>query len=157
MRSSDAFVWIVLVAAPVAAIIGQLRPLGAEETVQAEPLAQQHGDASYYSDKFAGQPTATGETFSQNKLTAASRELPLGTRATVTNEENGKSVNVKINDRGPYVNGRVIDLSKKAASKIGIKEQGIAPVKVEARPSSQPTEDLKEAVKSIATPAQPSQ
>jgi rare lipoprotein A len=152
MRSSDAFVWIVLVAAPIAATVGQLQPLGAEETTEAEPLAQQRGDASYYSDKFTGQPTATGETFSQDKLTAASRELPLGTRATVTNEQNGKSVDVKINDRGPYVNGRVIDLSKKAASKIGIKEQGIAPVKVEARPSSQPTEDLKEAVKSIATP-----
>ena len=79
----------------------------------------------------------------------------LGTRVTVTNQQNGKSVDVKINDRGPYVDGRVIDLSKKAASKIGIKEQGIAPVKVEARPSSQPTEDLKAAVQSIATPANP--
>jgi rare lipoprotein A len=155
MRSSDAFVfvWIILLAAPVASIVGQLQPLSAEETATPEPIAQQRGDASYYSDKFKGQPTATGEKFSQNKLTAASRELPLGTRATVTNEANGKSVNVTINDRGPYVDGRVIDLSKKAATKIGIgKDDGVAPVRVEARPSSQPTANLKAAVKSHATP-----
>jgi rare lipoprotein A len=77
--------------------------------------------------------------------------LPLGTRATVINEENGKSVNVRINDRGPYVDGRVIDLSKKAAKKIGIdKNQGVAAVTVEAKPSKQPTPELKEAVRSSA-------
>jgi rare lipoprotein A len=154
MRSSDAvvFVWIVLLAAPVAAIVGQFQPLDAKEMVKSEPITRQRGDASYYSDKLKGQTTATGEKFSQTKLTAASPDLPLGTRATVTNEENGKSVNVKINDRGPYVDGRVIDLSKKAAAKIGIgKKNGVAAVKVEARPSSQPTAELKAAVKSHAT------
>jgi rare lipoprotein A len=121
---------------------------GAEEVPQQakEPVLQQAGQASYYSDTFQGRKTATGETFKQNALTAASPDLPLGTRATVTNQENGKSVDVKVNDRGPYAEGRIIDLSKKAAEKLDMKKQGVAPVTVEAAPSSQPTEALKAAV-----------
>jgi rare lipoprotein A len=118
-----------------------------------EPVLQQQGDASYYADSFHGKKTATGETFSQNKMTAASRDLPLGTHVTVTNQENGKSVDVKVNDRGPYVDGRVIDLSKKAAEKLDMKHEGVAPVTVEARPSAQPTEELKQAVEEKATGA----
>jgi peptidoglycan lytic transglycosylase len=129
-------------------------PESAATSPQGEPVVEQHGDASYYSDKFQGQTTATGERFSQHKMTAASPSLPLGTRVTVTNEANGKSVDVKVNDRGPYVDGRVIDLSKKAAEKLDMKEEGVAPVKVEARPSSQPTEELKQKVKQKAA-AQP--
>ena len=118
---------------------------------QSERLAQQQGKASFYDDSFQGKKTATGERFSQEKMTAASKDLPLGSHVTVTNKENGKSVDVKVNDRGPYVKGRVIDLSKKAANTIGIRpEDGLAPVKVEARPSSQPTEELKEAVREKA-------
>jgi rare lipoprotein A len=116
-----------------------------------ERLARQQGKASFYDDSFQGKKTATGEKFSQEKMTAASKDLPLGSHVTVTNKANGKSVNVKVNDRGPHVKGRVIDLSKKAAGKIGITpKQGLAPVKVEARPSSQPTEELKEAVREKA-------
>jgi rare lipoprotein A len=111
---------------------------------QQEPVVQQRGEASYYSDKFQGQTTASGDRFSQHKLTAASRSLPLGSRVTVTNETNGRSVDVTVNDRGPYVDGRVIDLSKKAAEKLKMKEDGVVPVTVEARPSSQPTEELKQ-------------
>ncbi|HEY0526716.1 MAG TPA: septal ring lytic transglycosylase RlpA family protein [Stellaceae bacterium] len=118
-----------------------------------EPVLQQQGGASYYADKFHGRKTATGETFSQNKMTAASRDLPLGTHVTVTNQENGKSVDVKVNDRGPYADGRVIDLSKKAAEKLDMKHDGVAPVTVEARPSAQPTEELKQAVEEKATGA----
>src|SRR5215469_6752739 len=81
-----------------------------------EPLVEQHGIASYYADSLNGRKTANGKTFHQDRLTAASRNLPLGTMVTVTNEINGKSVEVKINDRGPYVDGRVIDLSKSAAA-----------------------------------------
>lgn len=92
------------------------------------------GKASVYHDHFQGRKTATGETFSQHKLTAASRDLPLGSKATVTNQENGKSVDVEVNDRGPYVNGRVIDLSKTAAKQIGVDKQGVVPVIVEAKP-----------------------
>ena len=120
-----------------------------------EPVLQQQGEASYYADKFHGRKTATGETFSQNKLTAASRDLPLGTHVTVTNQENGKSVDVKVNDRGPYVDGRVIDLSKKAAEKLDMKDDGVAPVTVEARPSAQPTEELKQAVQEKAAETAP--
>ncbi|MBY0509892.1 MAG: septal ring lytic transglycosylase RlpA family protein [Rhodospirillaceae bacterium] len=87
----------------------------------------------------------------QNALTAASKNLPLGTRAKVTNLETGKSVDVEINDRGPYAPGRVIDLSKRAAEKVDLtKEDGIARVKVEAKASSQPTPELKEKIAETA-------
>jgi rare lipoprotein A len=98
------------------------------------PTKRRVGKASVYHDHFQGRKTATGETFSQHKLTAASRELPLGSKATVTNRANGKSVDVEVNDRGPYVHGRVIDLSKTAAQQIGVDKQGVAPVIVEAKP-----------------------
>ncbi len=117
----------------------------------AEPVVKLHGHASYYADHFQGKKTATGETFSQDKLTAASKTLPLGSKAVVRNPETGKSVEVTVNDRGPYVGGRIIDLSKKAASQIGIdKKDGVAPVEVEVRPSAQPTPDLKDAVTQVA-------
>ena len=122
-----------------------------------EPLIEQHGIASYYADSLGGRKTANGKTFRQDRLTAASRDLPLGTMATVTNEVNGKSVEVKINDRGPYVHGRVIDLSKSAAARIGVTERGIAPVKVEARPSRQPTEGLRHVVSAMAEAQQNAQ
>jgi rare lipoprotein A len=114
------------------------------------PVLEERGIASYYHDKFEGRPTATGETFDQEKLTAASRTLPLGTEVTVTNEANGKSVDVRINDRGPYVDGRIIDLTQKAASEIDMKEQGVVPVTVEANPAKQPNEKLKRAVEKKA-------
>src|SRR6516165_7650647 len=122
-----------------------------------EPLVEQHGIASYYADFFGGRKTANGETFRQDRLTAASRDLPLGTMVTVTNEITGKSVDVKVNDRGPYVDGRIIDLSMSAAERIGMKERGIAPVTVEARPSSQPTEALRQVVSATAEAQQSAQ
>ena len=122
-----------------------------------EPLIEQHGIASYYADFFGGRKTANGTTFRQDRLTAASRDLPLGTMVTVTNEINGKSVDVKINDRGPYVDGRVIDLSKSAAVRIGMKERGVAPVKVEARPSRQPTKALRQVISATAEAQQNAQ
>src|SRR5215469_7698115 len=122
-----------------------------------EPLVEQHGIASYYADFFGGRKSASGETFRQDRLTAASRDLPLGTMVTVTNEINGKSVDVKINDRGPYIDGRVIDLSKRAAVRLGMKERGVAPVTVEARPSRQPTEALRHVVSAMAAAQQNAQ
>ncbi|MGH9894813.1 MAG: septal ring lytic transglycosylase RlpA family protein, partial [bacterium] len=80
-----------------------------------------------------GQKTANGEVFNQNKLTAAHRTLPLGTTVEVTNVTNGKSVEVKINDRGPFVNGRVIDVSGAAAVRLGMKETGLARVQIEVQ------------------------
>lgn len=88
------------------------------------------GLASYYADKFHGRKTASGETFNQTKLTAAHKTLPFGTIVKVTNLENNKSVKVRINDRGPFVDGRVIDLSKKAAKKLKLIHKGIVPVKL---------------------------
>ncbi len=125
--------------------------LEVERSEDGEPVIVHEGKGSFYSDKFHGRKTATGEKFDQNKPTAASKELPLGSKATVTNEETGKSTEVIVNDRGPYVPGRVIDLSKKAARDIGLdKEDGLAPVRVEAKPSEQPTEEAKEKVEEKA-------
>jgi len=91
----------------------------------------QIGYASWYGKKFHGRPTASGEIFNMYKLTAAHRTLPLGTYVKVTNLSNGKSVIVKINDRGPYVKGRIIDLSYMAAKKIGMVKKGVQKVKIE--------------------------
>ncbi|QWC55886.1 septal ring lytic transglycosylase RlpA family protein [Erythrobacter sp. 3-20A1M] len=78
------------------------------------------GNASYYGRKFQGRRTASGERFDMNDFTAAHRTLPFGTRVRVTNEANGKSVVVRINDRGPFSGHRILDLSRAAASEIGI-------------------------------------
>ncbi len=86
--------------------------------------------ASWYGPGFQGRPTSTGERYNENAMTAASKTLPLGSHVQVTNPNNGRSVVVRINDRGPYVHGRSIDLSKAAAERLGIKERGVAPVEV---------------------------
>ncbi len=88
------------------------------------------GKASYYGDKFNGRKTANGETFSQNKNTAAHKKLPFGTEVKVQNLSNGKTTTVRINDRGPFVRGRIIDLSKAAAKDIGLVQQGVTKVKI---------------------------
>lgn len=90
----------------------------------------QKGVASFYGAREAGRPTATGEPLKLGEMTAASRTLPLGTQAKVTNTDTGKSVEVRINDRGPYVDGRVVDVTPKAADALGMKESGTAPVQV---------------------------
>jgi len=97
-----------------------------------QPVVEQVGEASFYGEGFHGKKTASGERFDQNDLTAAHPTLPLGTNATVTNLETGNSVDVKINDRGPHVKGRDIDLSKGAAEELGMTKEGVAPVKIEA-------------------------
>src|SRR6187399_9465 len=95
-------------------------------------LAQtQTGKASFYADKFEGSPTASGEKYKHGKLTAAHKSLPFGTKLRVTNIANNQTVEVVVNDRGPYVDGRVIDLSKSAAEKLGFINQGLAEVKIE--------------------------
>ena len=89
------------------------------------------GLAAVYSDKLNGRKTASGQVFHQSELTAAHPSLPFGTKVKVTNTKNNKSVEVRINDRGPTQAGRVIDLSSAAAAKIGIRKTGTAPVKLE--------------------------
>ncbi len=96
-------------------------------------ITKQVGIASWYGPRFHGRKTANGDVFNQNKMTAAHRTLPLGTKVEVTNVKNGKSVEVHINDRGPYVDGRVIDLSRAAAIRLGMKEGGLARVRIEVK------------------------
>jgi rare lipoprotein A len=95
---------------------------------------RQTGVASWYGPGFHGKRTASGERFDQNELTAAHRQLPLGSEVKVTNLENGRSIMVAINDRGPYIGGRVIDLSKAAAQRLGMVADGLAKVRLEATP-----------------------
>ncbi|MFM7850524.1 MAG: septal ring lytic transglycosylase RlpA family protein [Flammeovirgaceae bacterium] len=91
----------------------------------------QTGKASYYADKFEGTPTASGEKYRGSKMTAAHKTLPFGTIIKVTNLANNEWVELEVNDRGPFVEGRVLDVSKAAAEKLGFFNQGIADVKIE--------------------------
>lgn len=106
--------------------------LAAAAAAAEEPVYEETGEASFYGPGFHGRKTASGETFDQNQLTAAHPKLPLGSEVEVKNLENGKSVTVEINDRGPYAKGRDIDLSKAAAKELDMVEGGVAPVKIEA-------------------------
>ncbi|WP_036984942.1 septal ring lytic transglycosylase RlpA family protein [Pseudoalteromonas sp. BSi20311] len=96
---------------------------------QQRDVAEQ-GKASFYADKYHGRLTASGERFSQQAATAAHLKLPFGTRVNVTNIANNKSVVVRINDRGPYIRGRIIDLSKAMFKKIADPKVGVIDVSV---------------------------
>ena len=89
------------------------------------------GSASYYADTLHGNPTASGEPYNRDALTAAHRTLPFGTRVRVSRLEGGQSVIVRINDRGPHVEDRIIDLSGAAAEALGLLEAGTAEVQIE--------------------------
>ena len=89
------------------------------------------GQASWYGSQFANRPTASGTLFDPEKLTAAHRKLPLGTKVVVTNLHNGRSVLVTINDRGPYWGNRDIDLSYRAARVLGMVRRGVARVRID--------------------------
>ncbi len=115
----------------IASILGCMMLMLTLLTAQTET-----GEASYYADSFQGKPTASGEPYDRNKLTAAHRTLPFGTRLKVTRTDNGKSVVVKVNDRGPHKAGRIVDLSYAAAAQIGLVRDGVAPVKIEVVGSS---------------------
>jgi rare lipoprotein A len=109
-------------------------PAPAPET----PVFSQEGTASWYGPAHNGRTTANGETFDMQALTAAHRSLPFGAVVRVTNLENGRTVKVRINDRGPYVKNRIIDLSARAARDLGIKAGGVARVRIEQFASDQP-------------------
>ena len=91
----------------------------------------EEGVASWYADSLDGNPTASGEPYDRNDLTAAHRTLPFDTRVRVTNLENGKEAVVRINDRGPHVKGRVIDVSGAAAERLGLIDSGTARVRLD--------------------------
>ncbi len=92
------------------------------------------GNASFYGAKFHGRKTASGAIFNKHALTAAHRNLPFGTRVRVTHVGNGRSVIVTINDRGPFIKSRVIDVSRAAAEQLGMVQQGVARVRLERLP-----------------------
>lgn len=102
------------------------------------PTFTQSGLASWYGDDHAGKKTADGERFDPHALTAAHRSLPFGTVARVTNVQTGKSVKVRITDRGPYERRRIIDVSAAAAAVLGIHRGGVVPVRVEVFAGDQP-------------------
>ncbi|WP_462177533.1 septal ring lytic transglycosylase RlpA family protein [Pseudoalteromonas gelatinilytica] len=104
---------------------------GCSSAPSASKGAIEKGKASYYADKYHGRTTASGEVFNQQALSAAHQTLGFGSRVKVTNIANNKSVIVTINDRGPFIRGRIIDLSKKAFSQIASVKQGVIDVTVE--------------------------
>lgn len=91
----------------------------------------EYGKASWYGKPYHGRQTASGEKYNMNDMTAAHRTLPFGTKVKVTRLDNGQSVVVRINDRGPFVRGRIIDLSRESAKRIDMVNDGIADVRVE--------------------------
>ena len=112
-------------------LIALLLLMVVDAQARVSPGHTQDGVASYYHDRFHGRKTASGAAYNKNALSAAHKSLPLGTEVRVTDARSGKSVIVKINDRGPYAKGRVIDLSRAAAREIGLTKKGLAKVKVE--------------------------
>jgi rare lipoprotein A len=118
---------------PLAGAVGLLLLAALDSGGAAAPYLER-GTASWYGERFHGLETASGEIFDLNQLTAAHRELPFGARVKVIHRITGVSVAVVINDRGPCIAGRDIDLSKAAARALGIIEEGLAPVLIEADP-----------------------
>jgi rare lipoprotein A (peptidoglycan hydrolase) len=108
-----------------------------------KPSHKEVGEASWYGPGLQGNETANGETFDQKKMTAAHPSLPMGTKAEVTNLENGKKVEVRVNDRGPYVGDRAIDLSRAAAKKLDMEEDGTTKVKIETKSNQKTDSDDK--------------
>lgn len=106
-----------------------------ETQVPLTPRRTQAGHASYYANRFHGRKTASGRIYRKEAYTAAHRTLPMGSWVKVTNTRNSKSVIVQVNDRGPYVRRRVIDLSRAAASDLGMLRSGTAPVRLEVLPA----------------------
>jgi rare lipoprotein A len=143
----------VLVAIPVALACigaGTAGPAAAEERNPREERARpgddasgrvQRGEASYYHPRLEGRPMANGERFDADSNSAASRTLPLGTTARVTNLETGRSATVEVEDRGPYARGRILDVSPRTAEELGMRHDGtarveIAPIEVPQRDGS---------------------
>jgi rare lipoprotein A len=126
-------------------------PVVKTDSPKAEPSVdrsgrKQKGAASYYGKHFTHKKTASGALLDPNKKTAASNTLPLGTKAEVTNKENGKKTEVVVTDRGPYAKDRVIDVTPKAAAELGMKKDGVTEVEVKPVEVPQTKEQEKQAV-----------
>ncbi|HYC02407.1 MAG TPA: septal ring lytic transglycosylase RlpA family protein [Azospirillaceae bacterium] len=132
---------------------GGSRTAGAQAGAQAQVngVFRQEGEASFFRAGEGGNTkTASGEPVDPQGMTAAHRTLPLGTKATVTSPETGKSVEVTINDRGPARTDRVIDISERAATELGIDKLGVAKVTVEADPAKQDSAEARQALTAMA-------
>ena len=99
--------------------------------VGSRPRTSAKGHCVLYHDSLHGNKTASGQVYNKNKLSAAHKSLPLGSKVRVTDVRTGKSIVVRVNNRGPFVKGRIIDLSRRAASELGLIKKGVTPVKVE--------------------------
>ena len=104
---------------------------GRRYTPRVQPNYRAEGLASWYGPKFHGKPTANGEIFDQYALTAAHKTLPLPSKVRVTNLDNGRQLVVRVNDRGPFIGDRIIDLSRRSAQLLGVEKVGVAPVRLE--------------------------
>jgi rare lipoprotein A len=113
-------------------LLGTVQVMAGGSTQIASNDHDRIGQASWYGSRYQGRTTASGEQFDMNALTAAHRRLPFGTHVRVTNLANKRSVVVRINDRGPYARGRLIDLSRRGAELLGFEHRGVARVRVEA-------------------------
>lgn len=114
-----------------AALLTTLLPMTFESHARPNPGHTQKGIASYYHDSLHGLKTASGQTYNKHQMSAAHKTLPLGTQIRVTDIVSGNSIVVKVNDRGPFVKGRIIDLSREAADELGMIEKGITSVRLE--------------------------
>jgi rare lipoprotein A len=121
-RAASTLVLVLVVAAACARVAAPPPPLA--------PGFEERGQASWYGEPHHGRPTASGEIFDMHALTAAHRALPFGTRVLVTRLDTGRSVEVRINDRGPFVDGRIVDLSYAAARALGAVGPGVVPVRL---------------------------
>ncbi|NNC36253.1 MAG: septal ring lytic transglycosylase RlpA family protein [Acidimicrobiales bacterium] len=122
--------------------------MGKSYTPKHQPGYDKTGTASWYGDKFHGKPTATGEPYDMNDITAAHKTLPLNSMVFVTNLETGNGMMVRVNDRGPFVDGRIIDLSRASAKALGLFSSGLAKVRVQYAGPADPM-----AAKSAIAPA----
>jgi len=118
-----------------------------------KPKAYQVGTASWYGEQFQGRQTASGEPFDMHDFTAAHPSLPLGSLVKVTNLRNGKAVVVRINDRGPVVEGRIIDVSYTAAQALGFKERGVQTVRLELYQPRDSRPDYRKTTVALLQPA----
>ena len=121
---------VAIILVLIAILIGAFMSSCAKKTVM-RPKHSAEGYASWYGPGFHGRTTANGERYNQHAMTAAHKKLPFGTKVRVTNLDNNKTTIVRINDRGPFIRGRIIDLSKKAAKEIAMLGSGTARVRVE--------------------------
>ncbi len=112
-------------------LVGCSSSSASQKTKQYSGSHELTGLASWYGSKFHGKLTASGEKYNMRAYTAAHKSLPFGTVVRVINTDNNKSVDVKINDRGPFVSGRVIDLSQRAFAQIGDASKGVVPIRIE--------------------------